>query len=128
MKTVVICGPRRFKKEIRVFAKKLKSKGIVIFEPIMNTNPKINDLEKDLKKYAFLGLTWHHLEFIRKADVVFIYNKNGYMGNSTTLELGAASALGKIIYALEEDKEELSRNVLFDKIVKTAEKLTKLLK
>ena len=65
---------------------------------------------------------------IRKADVVFIFNKNGYMGNSTTLELGFAVALSKPIYALEEDKDEPCRNVLIDKIIKTPKKLIQELK
>lgn len=128
MKSVVICGSRRYKTEVRKFAKDLKDRGVAVFEPIMNENTKISELDEDLKRYAFLGLTWHHIEFIRKADVVFIYNKDGYMGNSTTLELGAAAALGKPIYALEEDKTEGCRNVLIDEIVSTPEKLVKYLK
>ena len=128
MKTVVICGSRRYKPEIRAFAKKLAAKGIVVFEPILNTNPKIRELENDLKNYAFMGLTWHQIELIRKANVVFIYNRDGYMGNSSTLELGAAAALGKTIYALEPDKEESCRSVLFDKVVGSSEELIKLLK
>jgi hypothetical protein len=128
MRSVVICGSRKFKDEARAFAAKLKKKGVVVFEPIFNTNTEINNLSPDLKNYAFLGLTWHHFEFIRKANVVFIYNKDGYMGNSATMELGAAATLGKPIYALEEDKTELPRNVLFDAIIKTPEQLIKYLK
>ena len=128
MKTVVICGSRRYKTEVRQFAQELKKHGVIVFEPIMNTNPKINHLDEDLKTYAFLGLTWHHLEFIRKADVVFIYNQDGYMGNSTTLELGAAAALVKPIFALEPDPQEATRNVLIDEIIGTADELIKRLK
>lgn len=128
MKSVVICGSRKFKPEIRKFEKKLKDKGVVVFSPILNTNRNIDTLPPDLKRYAFLGLTHHHLEFIRKADVVFFYNKNGYIGNSGTLEMGAASALGKPIYTLEEDKTEPCRAVLIDDVVKTPTKLLKLLK
>lgn len=128
MKTVVICGSRRFKPEIRDFEKKLKEKGVLVFPPILNINQHIDSLPQDLKKYAFLGLTWRHLEYIKKADFVFIYNKGGYMGNSVTMELGAASALGKPIFALEEDKEDSCRNVLIDKKVKSPTQLLKYLK
>lgn len=128
MKSVVLCGSRRYKKEVFEFAQKLEKRGIVVFKPIMNTNTKISNLEEDLKRFAFLGLTWHHLEFIRKADVVFIYNKDGYIGVSSTLEMGAAAVLGKPIYALEKDSNELSRNVLIDKVVGSAEELIKYLK
>lgn len=128
MKSVVICGSRKFKLEIREFEKKLREKGVLVFSPILNTNRQIDSLSSDLKRYAFLGLTLHHLEYIRKADIVFVYNKGGYMGNSVTMELGAASALGKPIFALEEDQEEPCRNVLIDEIVKSPAQLVKYLK
>jgi len=127
MKSIAICGSRRYKPEVRALAKRLRAKGVTVFEPIMNTNPKIRELSDDLKRYAFLGLTLHHLEQIRKADIVFIFNKDGYMGNSSTIELGAAVALGKPVYALEHDKEEPCRDVLFDEVVPTLRELVTLL-
>jgi nucleoside 2-deoxyribosyltransferase len=128
MKSVAICGSRRFKKEIREFAARLKRMGITVYEPILNDDPKINELQAHFKRFAFLGLTHHQFDFIRKADVVFFYNKDGYLGNSSTLELGFAVALGKAIYALNEDKDEPCRNVLFDEIVKTPRELARKLK
>jgi len=128
MKSVVLCGSRKYRKEVFEWARKLEKAGIVVFKPIMNTNTRIMDLEEDLKRYAFLGLTWHHLEFICKADAVFIYNKDGYMGVSSTLEMGAAAVLGKPIYALEKDPNEPVRDVLIDKEVKTTAELVRLLK
>lgn len=128
MKNVVICGSRRYKDEARAFAAKLRAGGVVVFEPFFNMNREIDTLAPDLKKYAFLGLTWHHFELIRKADVVFIYNKDGYMGNSSTMELGAAAALAKPVYALEEDKTESCRNVLIDEVISTPKELIKKLK
>lgn len=127
MKSVVICGSRRYKEEIREFAKSLRKEGIVVFEPILNTNRGVDTLDPDLKRYAFLGLTLHQFEFLRKGDVVFIYNKDGYSGNSTTMELGYAVALGKPIYALCEDADEPCRNVLFDAIMQSPEELLKYL-
>lgn len=59
------------------------------------------------------------------ADVVYLFNKNGYSGNSTTLELGYAVALGKPIYALSDKDEELCRKILIREIVKTPEMLLK---
>lgn len=58
------------------------------------------------------------------ADIVFIYNKDGYAGVSTTLEIGYAVALGKPIYALTND-EELCRHVLFREIITSLKELTK---
>lgn len=128
MKSVVICGSRRYKKEIREFANKLKRAGIVVYEPILNDDSKINELPDHFKRFSFLGLTHHQFGFIRKGDVIYFYNKDGYLGNSGTLELGFAEALGKPIYALTEDKDEPCRNALFDKIIKTPEDLIKKLR
>jgi len=128
MKSVAICGSRRFKKEIRKFAAELKKAGVVVYEPILNDDPEINELPEHFKRFSFLGLTYHQFAFIRKTDVVYFYNKDGYLGNSSTLELGFAEALGKPIYALCEDKEEPCRNVLFDEIIKTPSELIKRLK
>lgn len=115
---IVICGSRRFHDGIRKLSTQLREKGHIVFEPILNQNKGIIDLPSDLKKYAFLGLTHHHFEFIRKAEACFMYNENGYLGNSGTLELGFSVACGIPIYALSEDKDEPCRNVLFDFIVK----------
>ena len=123
---IVICGSRRFHDGIRELGKKLKENGHIVFEPILNRNKAINDLPADLKKYAFLGLTHHHFEFIRKADICLIYNENGYLGNSGTLELGVAVAYGLPIYALNEDKDEACRNVLFDFVVKDINEFIKI--
>jgi len=123
MKTVCICGSRRFEPEIRKFAKVLTKNNVVVFEPILNQDRRIDKLPENLKRYAFLGLTHHHFSSIRKADVVYFYNKGGYLGNSGTMELGFSEAVGKTIYALSEDKEEPCRNVLFDEIIKTPGKL-----
>lgn len=124
MKTVVICGSKRFKKEMRTFAKELKNSGAVVFEPYLLLNEKEwQPLSDQYKKLILLGLTHDHFYRIKTADVVYVFNKDGYSGVSTTLELGYAIALGKTIYALSEDKEEGCRNVLFREIVKTPEKL-----
>ena len=37
MKTVVMCGSRRFKPEIREFAKRLKKLGVVVYEPYLHS-------------------------------------------------------------------------------------------
>lgn len=128
MRSVVICGSRRFEKEIRKFARDLTKLQIKVYEPILNQDRKIDVLPSNLKRYAFLGLTHHHFSFIRKAEVVYVYNKGGYMGTSGTLELGFAEALGKPIYAFSNGDSEPVREVLFDEIIKTPKELIKRLK
>ena len=126
MKSVVLCGSRRFKTELREFGRKLKEKGVVVYEPYLHSRKEEwENLSDAYKRFVLLGLTHDHFYKIRKADVVFVYNKGGYIGNSTTLEMGYAVACNKPIYALEEDKEEGCRNVLFTDFIKTPTQLIK---
>jgi len=128
MKTVVLCGSRRFKSEMREFGKKLKELGVVVFEPYLHSGQdEWAKLSDDYKKFVALGLTHDHFYKIQMADVVFVFNKDGYAGNSTTLEIGYAVATGKPIYALTSD-EELCRHVLFREIISLPEELVKRLK
>lgn len=128
MKSVVLCGSRRFKPEIRRFAKQLKQLGVFVFEPYLHSGQgEWSHLSDDYKKFVALGLTHDHFYKIRLADAVFVYNKRGYSGNSTTLEIGYAVACGKPIYALAND-EELCRHVLFREIVTSPKKLAERLR
>src|SRR5690606_30668283 len=108
--------------------KELKDNGVVIFEPYLHSGQKEwESLSKEYQRFIALGLTHDHFYKIKMADVVFVYNKGGYIGNSTTMEIGYAVAMNKPIYALEED-EELCRNVLFRAHVPTVNELLKYLK
>ena len=126
MKTVVICGSSRFKSEMRGFGEKLKEYGAVVLEPHLYSpsHTEWENLSQDQKKFITLGLTHDHFYKIHISDVVFVYNKEGYVGNSLTLEIGYSVAKGKPIYALAEDKE-LARNVLFREIISSPEELIK---
>jgi len=129
MKTVCICGSRRFKPEIRRFARKLEKAGVTVYIPYHHSGQKEwENLSDAYKSFISLGLTHDHFYKIKMANVIFIYNKGGYSGNSTTLEIGYAIALGKPIYALSNKDEELCRRVLIRAIVKTPKELIKILK
>lgn len=130
MKSVVLCGSKRFKPEIRKFAQVLQRSGVLVYEPYLHTASKVweESLPEDEKRFAILGLTHDHFYKIRMADVVFLYNKNGYCGNSMTMELGYAVALGKPVYALSDMDEEPARKVLVREIIKTPKELVKKLK
>ncbi|OGG94183.1 hypothetical protein A2609_00185 [Candidatus Kaiserbacteria bacterium RIFOXYD1_FULL_47_14] len=113
---------------MREFGKKLKELGVVVFEPYLHSGQdEWAKLSDDYKKFVALGLTHDHFYKIQMADVVFVFNKDGYAGNSTTLEIGYAVATGKPIYALTSD-EELCRHVLFREIISSPEELIKKLK
>lgn len=126
MRSVVICGSRRFKPGIRKFAAQLRKLHVVVFEPYLHSGQEEwGHLTDDYKKFVALGLTHDHFYKIKMADVVFIYNEGGYSGNSTTLELGYAMALGKPIYALSDKDDELCRKILFRDIIKKPKDLLK---
>lgn len=124
MKSVAICGSRRFRPEIRAFAANLKAAGAVVYEPYLHDDPTgWAALGEAYRRYVALGLTHDHFYKIATADVVYVYNQDGYAGVSTTLEMGYAVAAGKPIYARCPDQEELCRHVLIREIVPTLEGL-----
>jgi hypothetical protein len=129
MKSIVICGSSRFAKEAREFASKLKELGAVVYEPhfYRATGGNWSEIKDFDKKFVAMGLVYDHFNKIRLADIVYVYNKDGYSGVSTNIEIGFASALGKPIYAFCDNDEEECRKILFNKIVQTPEELLKLI-
>lgn len=76
------------------------------------------------------AMVHQHFDRLRKADICFVYNKDGYLGVNTTLEIGFAHGKNMIIYALEPEREgrqggEICRDILFTEIVETPEELVK---
>lgn len=130
MKSVVICGSNRFTEEAREFGKKLKDLGVTVYEPhfYRGSGGKWDELKDFDKQFVALGLTHDHFYKIKMADVVFVFNKDGYSGNSTTLEIGYAVAADKPLYALSDKDEELCRHVLFRGFASTPEELAEALK
>lgn len=130
MKSIVICGSRRFKPEIRKFSEGLRKAGVIVYEPYLHSAvpEEWEKLSDAYKNFIALGLTHDHFYKIKMADIVFIYNKDGYSGVSTTLELGYAMALGKPIYAYSNKDEELSRKVLMRDFFTRPSELIKVLK
>lgn len=130
MKTVAVCASKRYAKEVARFCDELERLGVVVFRPnFKEPVPEDTDFgSKNLTSIVFKGLTLEHFDWIRKADVCFIFNKSGYVGASMTLEMGYANALGKPTYALSWDTGDPCRDVLIDKIAKTPRALARLLK
>jgi len=111
---------------MREFAKRLKDHGVVVYEPYLHSGQEEwENLSEEYKRFIALGLTHDHFYKIRMADIVFVFNKDGYVGNSTTLEIGYAIAAGKPLYAFSEGDEELCRKVLFREIIDSPEELVK---
>lgn len=138
MKSAVICGSQRYKEEIKGFAKRLRAFGVpVVFEPNFDRQRKTMLIKAEKERLASKSyrdrvpaMVHEHFDRIRKADVCYIYNKNGYLGINTTLELGFAHGKNMVIYALEPEKSvndggEICRDILFTEIIDTPEELVK---
>jgi nucleoside 2-deoxyribosyltransferase len=129
MKSVVICGSRRYKPEIIRFANGLIKLGVTVYAPYLHEEKDERvKLPDQNKKIITLGLAHDHMYKIKMADVVYVYNKAGYSGVSTTMEIGAALALNKPLYAYSNEDKELCRHALFREIIKSPKKLLAKLK
>lgn len=116
VKKIVFCSSQRFRPELISFIKKVKelikenNLSFLILEPDFDELPTefLNLPEKErLKNNEYRKkLIWdasnHLFRRVKIADIVFIFNKDGYVGVNTSGELFAAAVLGKKIYALEE--------------------------
>ena len=138
MKSVCICGSQRYKDEIKSFSANLRKLGIpVVFEPnFQRHRRKMVDKEEKYrlqsKSYRdkVPAMVHQHFDRLRKADVCYVYNKGGYLGVNTTLEVGFAHGKNMVIYALEPEKPvgdggEVCRDILFTEIIDTPEELVK---
>jgi nucleoside 2-deoxyribosyltransferase len=129
VKSVVVCGSKKYKDEIAAFCAGLEALGVLVFEP--SIQQPIMETEKFHNEYVtaklFKGLTLEHFDWIRKAEVCFVYNKDDYAGISVTMEMAYASALGKPVFALSDKTGDPCRDAMIDKIVKTPKDLSALL-
>jgi nucleoside 2-deoxyribosyltransferase len=81
MKKVCVCGSFKFYKEMLDLEDKLRKEGIECFGPRK---------EKSILKC---------FDKIDKADIVYVVDSNGYVGNSVSADMGYAYAKNKPIYA-----------------------------
>ena len=129
MKSVVVCGSKKYKDEIAQFCADLEKLDVLVFEPSIQ-QPIFED-EQFHSDYVtskiFKGLTLEHFDWVRKADVCYVYNQDDYAGISVSLEMGYAAALGKPIFALSAKTGDPCRDALIDKVVSDSKTLAKLL-
>lgn len=109
----------------------------IVFEPNFERQRKKMAVAKEsvrLRSKSYRdrvpAMVHEHFDRIRKADVCYVYNKKGYLGVNTTLELGFAHGKNMVIYALEperpvEDGGEICRDILFTEIIDTPKELVK---
>ena len=113
MKRVVICVSARFSNEMASWVKRLAELGVQADAPEQQlSTAEFDGLTEADQRRVRLELAEAHHALIDRADLVFVYNPNGYIGNSVTLEIGYALGKSKPVYALEPDAEQ-GRDVLF---------------
>ena len=86
---VCICGSARFVDEMRAANRDLTFAGVIVVAP-GETDESVSDEQK-----TALGAL--HLRKIDLADRVLVVNPGGYVGESTSREIGYARATGKPI-------------------------------
>lgn len=106
---IVISGSfRKHYNGIKNLIEQFESIGIDVLSPntskIINPKDQFVILESDTTLNP-QDLEQKHLDLISEADALYVYNPNGYVGLSTSMEIGWAISKGKTIYSHEESKD-----------------------
>ena len=115
---ITICGSGRFKELIHDVCDDLTKEGFVVLKPPLHDMSFTKTLEPDQVLLAWKGATFAHLQRVAIGEVCVIVNPGGYMGTSSTLELGAAVAFRKLIIAFQHDPEP-AREGMFHFVLET---------
>ena len=129
MKSVVVCGSKKYKVEIAQFCAELEKLGVLVFEPSFKevVDESFTTETPYITGKLFKGLTLEHFDWIRKAEVCYIFNKADYVGTSVTMEMAYASALSKPVFSLSAKTGDPCRDALIDKVITTPKQLAALL-
>ena len=110
--TICFCGSFKFYNQMEWVAGELRQSGYQVIVPQPSHIRHGHKPEELKSKYDKKTLTkWEgegafsHLENIRKSDLVYIFNKNSYLGPAVTVEIGYALALKKIILSYAKIKD-----------------------
>lgn len=95
------------KRDIRILSPKISKVSQSKDEFVYLNHDKSNPIEIIEKK---------HLLCISQSDFLFIVNPQGYVGISTSLEIGYALSKGIKVYALEEPTDSLLKTILISNL------------
>lgn len=123
MKRVVFSASVRFSEQYQEWARQLMAAGIEVYVPIKEVaDDEWSEMTQQAQRSLQRRLVDDHHHQIDRADIVFVFNQDGYVGNSVTLEIGYALGRGKPVYALQSDAE-LGRDVMYSGYCKTVDEL-----
>lgn len=102
---VVVCGSfHKNPESMQLLVEELEQTGCQILSPLTiqfkNTTDAFTRSNHD-EGFSNIELERFHLRAIKQADFVWLFDPNGYMGNSAIFELGFAQALQKPVFAFE---------------------------
>jgi len=103
LKTITICGSLRFTSELKTQAERLALEGNCVLTPIFPQKEKSEYSSEEIDV-----LNMGQLQKIDLSDVVFIVNKDGYIGESVAEEILYAKIKHKEIIYLENPVGEES--------------------
>lgn len=94
MKVITICGSLKFKNEMMKIAEKLALEGNCVITPVYPTEENYTRTDEQIE-----NLKNAHFKKIDLSDAIYVTNVNGYIGESTKLEIEYAKSKSKeIIY------------------------------
>ena len=98
-----LCGSVRFEKEFREYAEAFHLSGDIVLMPIIFRHAEFHDdnsFTQQVKKQMDRVHKWK----IALADLVFIIDKDGYIGESTKAEIEFAESRSKWIEYMSKEK------------------------
>jgi len=121
MKIVCLCGSFKFYQEMNKVEEILVKNGIKCLKPI--PFPHKDPRKSRTREEEEIG-TKEHIENVKQADIIYVVNKDGYVGRSTSVEIGVAYGLGKEIYVMEQIKDS-AVDILVDEVLSPEELISR---
>jgi len=118
MKTITVCGSGKFKSYIIEVCDALSGAGLLVLRPPLHDMEFASRLTEEQCLLAWKGATLAHIQRVAIGDICLLINRDGYLGVGTTLELGCAVALRKLVVSLRLDPEA-ARNSLINFVLGT---------
>lgn len=125
MRITVIGSFRKYYKEICELIDKFERNGIQVMSPqksfIVDDIDGFVILDTDEKNQKPFIIQEHVFENIKKSQIVYVWNPDGYLGNSTCYEIGKITEMKKTIIFKELPKDLPIR--IENKMIKNPEEL-----
>ena len=134
IKAVVSGSFSKFKPEIDRKIEELEDHGVTVLAPdkgwVYIPKPyllKLDDKFRPLPSETEMSpkqIEDEYLHVLSKSDFVYLVNPHGYVGNTASMEIGVAIALGIPVYSQEEVDADLDPSPLWQELAQTIETLS----